>query len=143
MQEKYSLVIEIKGLPAMTNVAFAKHWTSRLREAQKWKTKVISACYGKAPPSPLKTAHIKFTRFSCKKPDYDGCVSGFKHVLDGLKKAGIIVDDDWNSIQPVYEWEMIGRKHGKIRIEVMEKGEPHDQENKDKKNEKDQEEVLT
>jgi Holliday junction resolvase RusA-like endonuclease len=120
VNKPYVLEIEILGLPKMTNANYVNNWKARMGEANKWKTKVIKACYGKAPERPLTRAKIIYTRFSSHKPDYDGCVSGFKHIQDGLKKAGIIIDDTWANIESIYAWEKALRFKGKVTIQIKE-----------------------
>jgi hypothetical protein len=115
----YSLVFELAGLPKMTNGGFHNNWRARMAHAKFWRNKVIQACFKKAPPEPLKKAHVTLTRYSAKEPDYDGLVSGFKHCLDGLVHAGVICDDKISVIGiPEYKWEYIGHRKGKIKIEL-------------------------
>lgn len=125
MNENFNLVIEIKGLPKLPNISMYKHWTTKYRDVQKWKRLVINACYGKAPSAPLQKAKIIYTRYSAKKPDYDNCVSSFKALQDGLKEAGIIIDDSWNTITSVYAWETAKQRQGRIKIEIREMEDNH------------------
>ncbi len=68
---------------------------------------------------PLKKAHLTLTRHSSIRPDSDGLVSSFKHVIDGLVDTKIIVDDDYKTIgMPTYLWEKAPAKKGYITIKV-------------------------
>ena len=71
------------------------------------------------PPKPLKQASITLTRFSSVEPDYDNLVISFKPIIDGLRDAGVIVDDKFSVIgRPSYEWQKSPRNQGRIRVEV-------------------------
>lgn len=104
-----------------------------MKEARKWKSLVENLSFNKLPPEPLKKAHLKLTRFSSREPDWDGLVSGFKHVIDGLKSSGIILDDKMSVIgKPDYFWTKTSPKEGRIEIEVIERrdhGSKKDKEN--------------
>lgn len=118
----YELEFEIKGLPPMTNKQSRNSWQARMGEANKWKNLVFRECYGKEPPEPLTKATLTLTRFSSYEPDFDGLVSGFKHVLDGLKVSKIILDDKVSVIgNPQYKWEKVSPRSGKIKVHI--KGE--------------------
>lgn len=119
----YELKFTIEDLPHSTNSLGRKHWGAKLKESRKWERlvweTVIFGGYPK-PPSPLKKAKISLTRHSSREPDFDGLVSTFKHVLDGLKNAKIIVDDKMSVIgQPNYKWECAPRNKGKITVHVQ------------------------
>jgi len=55
-------------------------------------------------------------------PDYDGLVSAFKSVVDGLKEAGVILDDKYENTGP---WNCVWRKakskQGFVRVIVEER----------------------
>lgn len=52
-------------------------------------------------------------------PDYDGLVSGFKHLIDALTEAGIIADDSMNVIgMPTFKWEKAPVGKGNVEIQV-------------------------
>lgn len=122
---------EIAGLPKMTNTSRV-HWTKKMREAKKWKELVqgevhnylarkvfLSQFGGEFPFSALSKANITLTRYSSVEPDFDGLVSSFKHVIDGLKVAGVIIDDKASVIgQPKYLWEKAKPRMGKIKVRV-------------------------
>lgn len=109
---------EIAGLPKQTNQNTG-HWRRKMAEAVKWKTAVAVAVAKLRPPKPLNKARITFVRCSTKQPDFDGLVSGFKHVLDGLVIRGVLVNDTHAVIgQPSYSWEYARPGHGKIKIKV-------------------------
>lgn len=73
------------------------------------------------PPIALNKAKLTLTRFSSMKPDQDGLVSSFKHVVDGLVECGVLVDDSMDIIgMPEYKHEPAKPKFGKIQIEVQE-----------------------
>lgn len=72
----------------------------------------------------LKKAKLSLIRHSSNECDFDGLVSSFKHVIDGLVVAQVIIDDKSSVIdQPSYSWEFRQRNLGgqiSIKIEVEE-----------------------
>lgn len=117
----YVLEIEIMGLPKMANSSGAKstHWRYAHAEATKWKKLVWAACISKKPPAPLETYRLTLTRYSSIMPDYDGLVRGFKHAVDGLKLAGVILDDRLSNSGPWdCRWEKAPQGQGRVAIRV-------------------------
>ncbi len=115
----YALEFEISGLPKMTNT-LRLHWSAKLRHAQLWKSKVaIAAKLAGKPHTPLLAAHLTLIRCSAQEPDFDGLVSGFKHVIDGLVECGVLAGDKSSNIgQPSYLWEKASPCRGKIKVRV-------------------------
>lgn len=115
----YLLEFELSGLPGTTN-ALMVHWRVRQRHTQKWKSAVYVECIRSGlPPEPLEKARLTFTRCSAKECDFDGLVSSFKSLCDGLITAGVIKDDKPSVIgQPTYLWEYARPKKGKVKIKV-------------------------
>ncbi len=116
----YTLEFELKGLPRPTNQLMV-HWRVKHSHAKEWKLKVIHhvVLNKLAPSEPLTKAKLTLTRYSATEPDFDGLVSSFKHVQDGLIRAGVIADDKQSVIgQPTYLWEYVKRNAGKIKIKV-------------------------
>ncbi len=112
---------EIKGLPKMTNAIGRSHWTKKYKESVKWKILVKHECYmARINELGLDQAILTLTRFSCKEPDFDGLVSGFKHCIDGLVECGVITNDKPSVIgQSKYIWTYRPRKEGgKISIKI-------------------------
>lgn len=53
--------------------------------------------------------------------DADGLVSSFKHILDGLVFAKVILDDRFNVIgMPKYDWKRAPRGKGFITVRIEE-----------------------
>ncbi len=117
------IAFELPGLPRMTNNNSRKHWSSQYREAKKWKMSVKTAIvfHRLQPAAPFKKAKLTLIRCSSNCPDSDGLVSSFKHVVDGLVEAGVLVNDKFENIgMPDYQWEKCSPNKGKIRIVVAE-----------------------
>lgn len=116
----YTLEFELKGLPTTTNGSHG-HWATKAKAKRKWIDAVMNyVVQNKAHPSePLTKAKLTLTRCSSSETDFDNLVISFKPVVDGLKHAGVIVDDKMSVIgQPTYAWESVKRNAGKIRIKV-------------------------
>lgn len=75
---------------------------------------------GGLPKQALASAVLLLTRVSSVEPDYDGLVSSFKHVIDGLVEIGILKSDKPSCIKSTYVWERGSRGHGKIKVLVKE-----------------------
>lgn len=116
----FTLEIEIPHLPRMSNGLLRQHYWKIKSEKDKWHKLIICEIGLNRPDVPLKKAKIDFTRFSAKKPDKDGLISGFKYVQDALVLGGIIEDDSDDVIDTSHAWEFAGRRKGKIRIVVQE-----------------------
>lgn len=118
---KFSAKFTLKGLPKLRN-RLGRSWRASAGERKKWHALVLRFGGHLAPPEPLLKAKLTLTRYSSEQPDFDGLVSGFKYVIDGLIKAGFIIDDNQDVIgQPRYMWFKAPRKQGKIKITI--KGE--------------------
>lgn len=122
-EEEGEIVIsfEIKGLPKTTNSGGRTHWSIKAREAKYWINIVVFATVTQRPKTPFQKAKLTLTRCSSVESDFDGLVSSFKHVIDGLIAARIIVGDKMSNIgQPVYRWEKAKPKVGRIKITIEE-----------------------
>lgn len=111
----------IKYLPKTINAIGRSHWTVKSNEAKRCKDMVWEQCarigiVGER----LQKATLEFTRHSFKEPDFDGLVSSFKHIIDGLTVAGVIEDDKPSVIgSPVFKWEWAPKMSGYISIKVF------------------------
>lgn len=114
------LQFELPGLPKTTNSGGRKHWSVKVGEARRWKRAVFLAVRASAFMGlPLNRAKVTLTRFSSAEPDFDGLVSSFKHVLDGLVESGVLRSDKQSVIgQPTYRWEKCPPKQGHIQVIV-------------------------
>lgn len=118
------LEFEIKGLPKMINQLMV-HWRVKHAESRKWKLLVAQAVvpiWPKTNPALTSGVSLALTRYSTREPDFDGLVSGFKHVLDGLVEVGVLLNDKPSVIgQPTYSWEYARPKAGKIKVRIERK----------------------
>ena len=119
-----TLELEIPGLPPINSSDRLTRWTA-IKLRNKWTSAVCTAVLVSAGkwPEPMKRAKITITRCSATRPDYDNLVQGGKHLIDGLRRARVILDDDHDTIgEPVYLWEYAPRSAGCVRIRVEEVG---------------------
>jgi len=115
----YRLFFVIHSLPKTPNSLLQKHWRANNAEAKKWKRLVWSECLGQMPEKTLEKAKITLKRYSSSEPDFDGLVGSFKHVLDGLVESRVILNDKMSCIgAPIYSWEKVAPKNGRIEITV-------------------------
>ena len=126
----FKLAFEINQLPRMTNPSGRPtHWAIKAKEANHWIGLVAEAVRAAGPAPvrlPLKRAKLQLTRFSSVSPDADGLVSGFKHVVDGLVRAGVLVNDKFVNIGfPEFNWVKVPPKQGRIRVVLI--SEPEEQ----------------
>ena len=118
--EPYNLTFILPGLPKVTSNGPHGKWFAAAAERKRWviKTGNMAIICG-LPREPLKKARITLTRMSSFQPDYDNLVISFKPILDGLKRAGVIVDDRMDNIgRPEYLHEKTSPRKGQIRIHV-------------------------
>lgn len=116
---KYKATMIFNGLPKMLNASFKNNWRALWAEKKKWKELVAKSFLPFQPPEPLQKAKVTIVRHSSRCPDFDGMVSGAKALLDGLKLARIIADDNMNVIgQPEFKWSKAPPKKGYIEITV-------------------------
>lgn len=116
----YRLEFEIKGLPKTLNTN-SSNWRVKAGEVRKWKNLVLYSVGYKKPQYPLEKAKLTLTRHSSTKIDYDNLVGSFKPIIDGLKLAGVILDDNFVIIgMPAYIWQQAKRNEGKITILIEE-----------------------
>lgn len=118
----YAIVLAIAGLPRSPN-AIRGHWASNAKRIKAWRAAVVRAVElnGGPPAKPLERAAITFTRHSSVEPDHDNSVAACKPLLDGLRDAGVIIDDKKRNVgAPEYLWAKAPPKRGRVVIEVRE-----------------------
>lgn len=112
---------ELPGLPKTVNQIGRSHWAIKSKEAKRWKSAVFYACHqNKISELMLPKATLELTRFSSREPDVDNMVGSWKHVIDGLVLAQVIIDDKPSVIgSPVFTWEKCKRAEARIRIRIF------------------------
>lgn len=116
----YALEFTLPGLPRTLNSR--GHWRVGHRAKLEWEKAVSAATAGKRPPKPLKYAALWLTRVSSAPMDHDNLVSGFKPIVDALRKCGVLEDDKWENIgMPEYRWIKGKPKQGCVKVRVEER----------------------
>lgn len=115
------IYFELNGLPKTTNSGGRAHWAIKAKEAKYWKYAVSLALLDCIKPNkPFQKARGTFTRCSSVECDFDGLVSSFKHVVDGLVESKIIIDDKPSCFKAEYLWEKTKPRFGKIKVMIEE-----------------------
>lgn len=116
----YQLKLVIPKLPTLSMNGPHGCWRIKMVRTRQWQKTVVLAVGHQKPEEPLKRAFITYIRHSSVQPDYDNLVSSFKAIQDGLKAAGVIVDDKHSVVGvPKYLWEKAPRGRGFVTIEVL------------------------
>lgn len=120
--EFYTLDLMIPGLPRMGNASGRSRGFWAIDKERKRVLAQVAALVGaQRPAKPLETATLVCTRASSVQPDADGLVAGFKWVIDGLVKCGVLANDKWKNIaMPEYRWERVKPGSGYLRVLVTE-----------------------
>lgn len=116
-----TLDLTLPGLPPTNAADRRSHWSYH-KLSKTWQNKTAAAvleALGRWPEAPLERARVTITRCSTTEPDFDGLVAAGKHILDGLVRAGVLVDDAPKVIgRPQYFWERAPRGQGCVRVHV-------------------------
>lgn len=114
----YQLEIKLQGLPPLSNTHV--HWRKAGKQRKLWRSAVELICKSRAKPEePLKKACLFLERHSSAEPDYDNLVISFKSIIDGLKDAGIILDDKSSVIvHRNYTWHKTSIRDGHVIVRV-------------------------
>lgn len=118
--QPYVLVCAVAGLPRSPNQVRG-HWSVNAKRIKAWRIAVVNAVMlnGGPPERPLEHALITFTRHSSTEPDHDNNVASCKPLLDGLRDAGVIVDDKKRNVgAPEYKWAKCAPGRGRVEIRV-------------------------
>jgi Holliday junction resolvase RusA-like endonuclease len=113
----------IPGLPKSPNDLLGAHWRQRSKHAKEWQEAVWAYLLkaGGKPPAPLTRARLSLIRYSSVEPDRDNLRGSFKAVVDGLVKAGVLVDDTSAVIgEPYVHWIKAPPRKGMIQVIVEE-----------------------
>jgi hypothetical protein len=123
----YRLTLVLAGLPKTTNAHRSSgHW-DRYRDDSVWKSAVGALVGAKRPKLPVPRCRLHLTRFSSVEPDYDGLVSSFKSVVDGLREAGVILNDRYSNTGPWdCRWAKCPPKQGHIHVVVEQVAQPEE-----------------
>jgi Holliday junction resolvase RusA-like endonuclease len=115
----YRLEVEMLGLPSLGNT-HRNYWKAG-SERKIWRNRTKLITMLRRPRSPLTSCRIICTRFSSVEPDEDNLAISFKSCIDGLRDAGIILDDKKAVVKErKYLWEKAPAKQGKVKIIVEE-----------------------
>jgi hypothetical protein len=119
----YTLIFRIDGLPKRTN-NMGGNWRAKHSQSKLWKARVQKELLIRhLPEKPLDLVKLTLVRHSSMKPDFDGLVSSFKHVIDGLIEGLVLADDQMENFldgQPKYIWEYAPPCKGFIEVSLHE-----------------------
>lgn len=117
------LVIPRKPPPTMNRIK-NMHWSKRRKLKELWQDEVALAALQAGRPI-FKRARVQIILYysAARRRDADNIIAGAgKMLLDGLRYAGVIPDDDMETIElpePIVE---IDRKHPRVVLEITELG---------------------
>lgn len=116
----YYLKFELPGVPRLPNGSHG-HWRKKWAETTKWKMWTKLAVGANRPHAPLEQARLVLTRCTSVEPDFDNLAASFKAIIDGLREAGVLVNDRRSNIgDPKFRWQKAARNASKVIVEVEE-----------------------
>ena len=112
--------ITIKGVPPSLNrfAGRTNAWDYR-KCKDAWTRKVWAYALKQRPPQPFEHARVVITYYFPTAARHDADNYAGKFLLDGLTKAGVIVDDDLKHISTMIIG-LVDRKNPRTVIEVTE-----------------------
>jgi hypothetical protein len=117
---KYKRTEKINALPSLMNKS-GHHWAVVEKARKQWHKWVDQAFMIGKPSKPISHCKLSLVRATANVCDYDNLVISFKPVVDGLVKAGIIADDDFQTVvDRHYSFLKVPRKEAHILITVEE-----------------------
>ncbi len=112
---------ELPGLPPCTNGSHG-HWSTKAKSNRTWRAASRLVAIAFRPVKPFEKCAVTFVRCSTSEPDFDNLVISGKPIIDGLKDAGIIVDDKSSCIvERTYSWEPAKRGQGRVKVTIEER----------------------
>ncbi len=120
MSAPYVFEFTIHRLPKMPNELLGAPLFVVIGERKTCHRQVAAAIRCQWPKVPLARARLTCIRRSSVRPDDDGLSGSFKHVIDGLVKLRIIVDDSKKHVERVYDWEKASPGKGSITVKIEE-----------------------
>jgi hypothetical protein len=116
------LRVELPGLPKSMNQLMGAHWRVRAGHAKKWQQAVWAKAWPTRPREPLAQARLVCTRYSsASSMDDDNLRSSFKPLIDGLVRAGWLIDDGPRVIgTPDVRHGSAPPRGGHVTIEIFE-----------------------
>lgn len=117
-----SMTVVVKGVPPSLNAFAGRNnvWDYR-QTKQKWTWAVKTACMGAnkdKPKEPWKKAKVEITYFFPNQCRHDSDNYSGKFLLDGLTKAGVILDDDLRHISVTVQGEY-DKKNPRTQILII------------------------
>lgn len=110
--------IELPGLPPSLNGSHG-HWRAKAKEKAQWRSLACTIAKPFRFTQPLTSVHLRAVRYSPRAMDYDNLVASFKNIIDGLRDAGIIWNDDPKTIvKREYKWAKAKLGQGFVEITV-------------------------
>lgn len=116
------LEIYVHGLPTATNESRRRHWSAVAGEAARWRANAKMAgleARTRAPwPIPLLYASLEIVfRLDRSAGDLDNLLASAKPLIDGLRDAGLIVDDSVSKLPlVVLRWERTLQRGALFRL---------------------------
>jgi hypothetical protein len=95
----YSLTLELNIYKTDSNKILGVNKFAKHAIFSKVKSEIAKLSLGKRPEKPLTSFQITAIRHASRFLDYDNLVASLKPVLDGLKLAKVIEDDNWNFVK--------------------------------------------
>ena len=110
--------VTIHTVPPSLNVLLRMHWAERARvmgRLRDW----TAGCVRYAQVPPLGRARITITRYAPGRPlDADNAAGAMKPVLDGIKVAGVVTDDDATHVQVTYASARCAASEGRVEVVI-------------------------
>jgi Holliday junction resolvase RusA-like endonuclease len=121
----YLLEIEIPTEATDSNRILGVNKYAKHSLFKRIKSDIAMLTHGKTPERPLESFKISITRHGARCLDYDNLIASFKPYIDGLKLAGIIIDDRWQFIKSIATNQVISKeKKLVIRVEEVDFDHP-------------------
>ena len=124
--------IKCRRIPHSPNSLNSMHWALRDKWKKAWEQEVLERWLEERERikrerpedwlvmkdfMPFKRIHLQIIVMSIQPQDFDNSIASLKGVIDGLVKAGILLDDTLSNVIPMVNWVKASSRNGE-RIEM-------------------------
>lgn len=119
MSEKYSFSFTLLEMPLTLNEVMGKYWRTRQKNFKEIHRLVHLHSVNNRPQNPIQKARITLTRYSSGTLDRDNMYFTFKPIVDGLVRAGVIIDDGFDQVKELHPHQVKIKRTEQRKIEVL------------------------